>query len=376
MSEKPDERVEAWLELLGLPDALASRPPDKSLNAIATVKKMRAEREATGATHIIGLGISFVNLAEQMCTAYGVDNFPDVLGQHPPQTASKGGKTVNTLNLPLPEGGWAHLRTAYNKVEAVAARLRRYDYPSSAPHATQDWVHRRDLIQMVFALSPNERRHLLDGAWADLLALKRFERRSSARAKERPFLQLLNHFPHVTKPPGGVLQALTYAYMKSDAPNLSIETQKVGAGSKRKGAVGDVDGWTADDLDLTVEVKDKDLDEGNALGQLDGFLGNLVPWPDATAILVARSFTPAARKVVEAAGVMTLTRDEMFRNVELWDRRKQEEAVRAFTYYIVKVQMASSLIEAFDGFREEHLQVAVAEVSDALAAEARGDFDE
>src|SRR5262249_49224161 len=109
------------------------------------------------------------------------------------------------------------LRGIYERVRDVARNdVHRYDYPNSAPHATQAWQGHRDILETVFRLTPGERRAVVEGVWDLLLSLPAQHARSAADAQPRPFEILLDSFPSTKKgePPGAILQGLAFAYYR------------------------------------------------------------------------------------------------------------------------------------------------------------------
>jgi hypothetical protein len=191
--------------------------------------------------------------------------------------------------------------------------------------------------------------------WAKILEFAEFRRRSTADALPRPFETILEEFPNTQRgePAGAVLQGLSFAYYRADSPNVTIETGKVGAGSRRTGRIADVDGWSGDELVLSIEVKDEDLADPDD-DTLDGFIGNLAEWPDATAIVVARSATDEVVDALADQNVKVLTRPLMLEAVERWDLNKQLLAAREFLYYLSRVQQHSGLADRLRAFLAEH----------------------
>lgn len=149
-----------------------------------------------------------------------------------------------------------------------------------------------------------------------------------------------------------MLQGLAFAYYRADSPNVTIETGKVGAGSRRVGRVGDVDGWNGPELVLSIEVKDENLHDPED-ETLDGFLANLAEWPDATAIVLARGATDDFVSALAKQNVSVLTRERMLDAVMRWDLNKQRLAAREFHYYLARQQRHSGLTHRFETFLEE-----------------------
>jgi hypothetical protein len=301
---------------------------------------------------VLGLAMAFLSMAENTLTLAGVDSVDDVLDEFEYERATNKGRPVNTLNLIVAEGSVVRLRPLYNKVEHVfRSTLRRYDYPHMPGHATQAWRQHEDMLRAVFAMSAAERRAAAEAVWDRILAFPEFRRRSTADALPRPFETLLAEFPNTQRgePAGAILQGLAFAYYRADSPNVTIETGKVGAGSRRTGRVADVDGWSGDELVLSIEVKDEDLTDPDD-DTLDSFIANLSEWPDATAIVVARSASDEVIDALAAQNVKMLTRTLMLDAVVRWDMNKQMLAAREFLYYLSRQQQHSGLVERLRDF--------------------------
>lgn len=114
------------------------------------------------------------------------------------------------------------LRGAYEDVQKAArGKLRRFDYPSSGPHSTQEWVNHRPQLQAIFAMSPEERRALAEDLWQIIVDLPEHARRTAVpRSGVAPFVEVLGSFRPAGAgiPSGAVLQGLTYGYMPRSSP--------------------------------------------------------------------------------------------------------------------------------------------------------------
>ena len=166
----------------------------------------------------------------------------------------------------------------------------------------------------------------------------------------RPFEHIIKNFKSsVHEPAGAVLQGLVYAYYRADSPSVTFRPYKVGAGSSRVGAAGDVDGWVGNMLALSVEVKDLPIAVEN-LNQFDQFEMQLKRWPNCTALVVAQSFTPEAEEYLSSRQILAMTRETMTRNVSYWDVPKQKLAVRELHYYFGVIQRNTKLTERFESF--------------------------
>jgi hypothetical protein len=344
------------LDELRLPAEMKDRRPARSSAVEGVLQEMRDQVAQRRRRFAPGLLMAFVAMAEDTLGYLEEESVEDVLEEFDHEAVNARGQTVNTLNLVIDDEKTVRLRPFYNAAEHVFInRLRRYDYPNMAPHATQAWAQHEDLLTDVFELTPEERRAVAEGVIDHILALPEYGRRSAEDASPRPFEVLLEEFPGTQsgEPPGAILQGLGFAYFRADSPNVTIETGKVGAGSRRTGRVGDVDGWNGPELVLSIEVKDEHLVDAED-STLDGFLANLAEWPDATAIVVARSAEEEVADALDEQAVSLLTRESMLEAVVRWDLNKQKIAAREFYYYLVRVQRHSGLIERFEEFLEEH----------------------
>lgn len=347
------EPVEPYLGGLGLPADMAERPPNRTARVEAVLDSFQSQRMKRN--FLPELALAFLALVEQVLALEGAESTEGGIEAYERQTQNARGHHVNTLNVKLAEGDMVRLRPLYNSVQhTVVHELRRYDYPNMPGHATQAWRQHQDILDGLFAMGPNERRAVLDEVWATVTALHRFTRRTVEEASPRPFALILAGFPNTQQgePAGAVLQGMAFAYYRADSPNVTIETGKVGAGSRRVGGVGDVDGWSGPDLVLSIEVKDEDITNPED-DTLDGFLANLSEWPDATAIVLARSATAEVARALAKRNVSVLTREHMRDAVVRWDLNKQRLAARECYYYFARRQRNSGLTQRFEAFLED-----------------------
>jgi hypothetical protein len=347
------ELVANYLEGLGLPSDMTDRAPDRTARVQGVLDSYHAQR--TNRNFLPGLVLAMLALVEHVLAHEGVESEEDGIDAYDRQTQNARGRHVNTLNVVLADGETIRLRPLYNAVQHVIVHeLRRYDYPNMPGHATQAWRQHQDILDGLFAMTPTERRAVLDEVWATVTALHRFVRRTVGEASPRPFALILGDFPNTQRgePAGAVLQGLAFAYYRADSPNVTIETGKVGAGSRRVGRAGDVDGWNGPELALSIEVKDEDITDPEDEA-LDGFLANLSEWPDATAIVLARGATDEVVEELAKQNVAVLTRERMLDAVLWWDLNKQRLAAREFYYYLGRVQRHSGLKQRFEAFLVE-----------------------
>jgi len=333
---------------------MAARSPSSSPRVDAVLASFNEQR--TRRNFLPGLVLAMIALVEAVLDHEAKASEPGGIEAFERQLMDSRGRHVNTLNVTLDDGSTVRLRPLYNAAQHVIVHeLRRYDFPNMPGHATQAWRQHQDLLDGLFAMTPDERRAVLDAVWETITALHRFERRSIAAATPRPFALILSEFPSTQRgePAGAILQGLAFAYYRADSPNVTIETGKVGAGSRRVGRVGDIDGWNGPELVLSIEVKDEDLVDPHDQ-TLDGFLANLSEWPDATAIVLSRSAATAVVEGLHGQGVAVLTRESMLDAVQRWDLNKQRLAAPEVHYYLARVQRHSGLTRRFETFLEDN----------------------
>lgn len=279
----------------------------------------------------------------------GADHLDDVFLILPPHATDPNGRRLNTLTLGDPP---VSLRVYYNKVESVIrGDLVRIGYPNAAPHATQSWTQHAREFETICRMSPGERAKLADALWAEIVAMETIEGDPDAVREIRPFEYLLSHFAGSApgEPGGAVLQGLAYAYYRADSPNVTLRVFKSGAGSARVGAAGDVDGWAGESLALSVEVKDLDLGPADEI-QLAQFHKAFAKWPNATFVVLARSFSQEIREWMARRNILALDRPRMASNVAYWDLPKQQLAVREFSYFVSVIQGSPRMIRRFRDF--------------------------
>ena len=343
------EKIEDYILDLGLPESFLERSSNDSCT-VDEVYRTLDDPKNRRRRYLTGVYPSFIVLSEWLCEQQHRDRIEYALVEFPPEDYVAGG-TANTLLVGDPS---LSLRNAYNKVEKVIRHdLQRPDYPNCAPHATQSWSQYRDQFEAICAMTPEERHALMLKLWDRILEIPAIEAQDDAIREIRPFEYIVSNFPTAPKePPGVVLQALAYAYYRADSPSVTFRPYKVGSGSSRVGAAGDVDGWVGNVLSLSVEVKDKDIDEGN-LEEIDQFLKQLERWPNATGIVLANSFSREAIDYLAQHEVLALDRNRMAMNVSYWDVPKQKLAVQELYYYFGVIQRHSKLTKRFESFCSE-----------------------
>jgi hypothetical protein len=349
--------LEHWLEELRL-EPLRGRAAEET-DAVREILAFVAENahENRLGRMIIGLYLSFVSVAEGVLAAVGRSSSADPLGEFERVTTTARGSKAKTLTFVVDVGGRPTkigIRGSYGAVGSVAyGRLRRYDYPSSSPHATQEWVNHQDRLQAVFAMSPGERAALARGLWQAVVDLPEHARRTEPRSGVSPFVTVLRGFAPAGRgiPTGAVLQGLTYAYMRADAPTLNFRVQKVRSGGQRDGRIGDIDGYYGPDVAQTAESKDRNL---TSIDDVEEFVRNLSEWPDTIAFIVCRGADDAVVEAAAEQNITVITREQMADAARLWPVNKQMDGVRAAMEYYVHIEKKDALITAFQQYLDEH----------------------
>lgn len=336
---------------LQLPQDFLTRKPDFS-DRVRQLDATFDDTKHKRRNYIKGLFLSFVILSEHLLKQAAKTSFPEVFDVFEPLDVVSGNRKANSLTIGEPP---LSLRVFYNAAESLIRHtLQRPAYPNCAPHATQSWEQYRDVFSQICRLSPNERAALITLIWQRIIAIPYIEGQEGVVREIRPFEHLINHFTRSEhEPPGVVLQALVYAYYRADSPSVTFRPYKVGAGSSRIGASGDVDGWIGRELTLSVEVKDLPISNSN-IHELDQFAKQLLRWPNCTALVVAQSFTPEVELFLNNQNILCMTRENMAKNVSYWDVPKQKLAVREMYYYFSVIQRHPKLTKRFEQFCTEN----------------------
>ena len=349
-----DTALDRWAPQLGF-EALIGRSASESDEVTRIVEFAREEGvpERRGVM-VIGLHLAFAAMAEQALPILDLASCANALSSIPRKASGDGGRAVRTLTLLVSSQGddatiSVGLRRRYEEIKrVVVGSLRRFDYPSSAPHATQSWPDFADNIDAIFAMSPEERRALVEGLWSLIEAMPEHARRTAVRSGLSPFVDVLQGFrPRRVGPSGAVLQGLTYGFMRADAPTLNFATSKVRAGSSRDNRIGDIDGRRGGDIALSAEVKDAQLTE---IAMIDDFVANLGEWPDAVAFVVCAGASEEVVRQAADLNITVATRQQLIDAVRLWPIDKQLDGVSAAYEYFVFIESNDPLIRAYEEF--------------------------
>jgi len=307
-----------------------------------------------------GLLIAFIRFLRDLgAFGRGFASLDDFLQAFPLSAVSARGGQANALTVEVPDSRRARprlvsIRPAYNEVETFfRVTNKRFDYPNCAPHATGQWRDYRHWLDALVTFSHDETAHLEDAVIRHVLDELGSHELDPARLRplERPFTRLLEEFDlskQGREPLGAAFQGAVYAYIRADAPHLHLEVSRAGAGSKRLGRIGDIDGWDGERLVLSVEVKHFALDE-TSVGQVEPFLVE-VTRRNALALVAADVFSLEAAEHVAARGGRPVDLPMLLSLVDLWDPLKQRAALQAFIYYVHHIEKKKPLMERLERF--------------------------
>ncbi|MGH9124702.1 MAG: hypothetical protein ACRDZ8_08240, partial [Acidimicrobiales bacterium] len=255
--QQPADRFQAEL---GLPESFFDRTGHIGPTYEAALAWLTNERPRRQ-NHWPALTLALVAQAEEGLSKLGHQALADIFTEVPIEENDPSGQPVNTLNFVLDSaagGEFARLRGKYNlALSLILTRMRRNGHPSNPGHATQSWPAYRHLIELIWFMSPYERRALVEWVWQNgVLPLDETQIVAAVDRPIRPFEQVLADMPTASNRPGSVWQGLSFGYLRADSPNLQLESSRAQTGSRRSGLLGDVDGFVGDRVALAAECKD------------------------------------------------------------------------------------------------------------------------
>ncbi|KOB40185.1 hypothetical protein AE930_09530 [Xanthomonas arboricola] len=196
----------------------------------------------------------------------------------PLATVTKKGGGVNTFTV-IVNGKSLAIRKDYDNIANFFRNEKhRYDFPSSAPHATQAWRDYLPWIEAILSFDDSSLDDLEKNVIDYVLESLPSQAIDPSSVKREPplFLLYLQNFDLTSRsgePTGAAYQGTVFGYIRADAPHLQVEVGKVRTGSKREKRVGDIDARDGEKLVLSAEVKqyvvgDKDLGEFGEFSKL------------------------------------------------------------------------------------------------------------
>jgi hypothetical protein len=248
-------------------------------------------------------------------------------------------KDTKTLTIILDDDDYG-IRGIHEDIIDLFRNLGRTNFPSSAPHTTADWSDYEEDLALAFRLSRPARYQAVDRL-IDFGLKKLTKRTFDARDTPlpRPFTEIVCNYPrkHPDEQAGSAYQAISYGYVKAEWPHLSLRTSKLRTGSSRQNRTGDVDGYIGPDLMVSLEAKDKIVDDNVVERELLD-LCQLAEETGAIALVMCRDVTDEAWSVLQDSGVLVLTDEELKEHLQFWDYHKQNDAVQGMVHYFKNVE--------------------------------------
>lgn len=348
-------------------------------NAAAILAEVTANFSAGQRRRFLpGLLIAFINFLRELDALGGrFESLDEFYAAYPRVTSRGKGGAINTLVVQRPEGGTCSIRKHYDAAANwFRADQKRFDYPSSAPHATQAWGDYSHWLETLLRLSVADANRLQDAAAQFVLDTLPSQAIDASTIQRQPprFLWFLERFDMSVRKgetSGAAYQGTVFGYIRADAPHLQVEVGKVRTGSKREKRVGDIDARDGADLVLSAEVKQFTVGKGT-LPDLAEF-AHLIAEHKALGLVVALDFDAEAAEELVKLGLSPISRQDLIERVRIWDPLKQEIAMNAILYYVGFREQSSALYERVRAFIASVEAEAQAEVeAEAEAGPAPG----
>ncbi|WP_077924472.1 hypothetical protein [Spirosoma sp. 209] len=263
----------------------------------------------------------------------------------------RGESGANTLTVEY-AGHQFGIRKIEEGVLALFRSMKRSNYPSAYVYNTGQWQKYQDLLELCFRPSETARLLLVNELikyGLSELAVNSYYVRDVPRPHIFP--RVITEYPRSVKGENGglIYQAIAFGYVTADRPHLSILADKVRTGSSRQKRFGDIDGYNGLDLELSVEVKDFEINEENIPKELSSFV-NEVAENQVLGIAFVRDVTDAAHEYLTASSVKVMTQDDLLGQVDLWDWQKQEKALQGVLHYIAHVEQDVNAVKRLLSF--------------------------
>lgn len=300
--------------------------------------------------YILGLVIDFAVIAQQLSdvdTAAKVFQ-PDLthikIFERYELTLQRAGKEANTLTLKYGNKSFG-IRKIEEEVGALYNALERPSYPSAYVYNTGMWNKpgNQDLLVNCFRLSQQARlvlcRRLIEYGMQHLPQNTFFVRPVQ---RVRLFEHIVSNYPRMKtqhENAGVIYQALAYGYAATQYPHLDRIADKVRTGSARQRRFGDIDCYQGLDLEVSIEVKDLQIDVHNMEKQLGNFIKS-VNGADLVALAFLVGCTSEARVHLESQSIQVLTQVDLLEEIARWDWYKQNRAVQGMLHQLAHVEQS------------------------------------
>ena len=313
--------------------------------------------------YVVGLVIDFSVVAQQLSEVDPTAKLfrPDLeftrIAERYNIVKERNGREANTLTLQY-GGRTFGIRKIEEQVLRLFNELKRPSYPAAYVYNTGMWnkpENERPLV-IAFRLSSQGRLHLcrsLIEFGLQNLPQNNFFTRPVERV--RLFEQIVREYPRVASKKengGAVFQAIAFGYVTAQYAHLDVIADKARTGSARQKRFGDVDGYMGLDLELSVEVKDMEINAANTAKQLGSFLETMEQL-QTVAVAFVSAATDEARTNIEGRGVHVLTQADLLREVARWDWHKQNRAVLGLLHQLAHVEQSPHAVQRLLSFIAE-----------------------
>jgi hypothetical protein len=223
-------------------------------------------------------------------------------------------------------------------------QLNRTDYPSAYVYNTGQWQKYKDLLTSCFKLSPEGRiealLRLIKYGIDNMEKTIFFERRGD---KRNLFAEIIANYPRTKAGENGGLtfQAIIYGFIVADRNHLSLIADKVRTGSARQKRIGDIDCYNGVELELSIEVKDMELNINNYKREVSKFI-NCINEGNLFGIIACKKVSDDAKSILHNKNIVLLTDDLIQTQVETWDWPKQNKAVNGMLHFLSHIEQNST----------------------------------
>lgn len=319
-----------------LSDAISADEEDEIVALVEHVDKHFSRSKGT-----LGLALDFLMVAEQL------SQIDESLVKFDPSLdrttiLSRFDRKDTSATLTFRDGSrQIGIRSVHNYViDLFREELGRTNFPSSPGHHTGEWERYDEMLENAFRLSRRGRYEAAERLFD--YGLEHLKTKSFARREppfQRPFSAILKEYDrsHSEEQGGSAYQALSYGYVKAQWPHLSLRASKVRTGSSRQHRYGDIDGYVGPDLMISVEVKDRSIDETNVQSEL-GTMAQVAENTTAIAIAICREISDEARSTLERSEVRVLDDNDLVERLETWDYHKQNRAVQGMIHFFAHIE--------------------------------------
>lgn len=303
-----------------------------------------------------GLLIAFIRFLRELNAIGGkYASLAEFYSDYPQVTQGRGGSGVNTWAVRV-SGKPRTIRKHYDSIANwFRSDQQRFDYPSSAPHATQAWKDYLPWIEAILSYDETTLNNLEADAKKFVLDTLPSQAINPEGVRRDPpqflyFLQSFDLSKKAGETSGAAYQGTVFGYIRADAPHLQVEVGKVRTGSKREKRVGDVDARDGDKLVLSAEVKQMTVSE-DTLPDLAEF-SRLIALHKALGLVVALDFAEGASEKLIEMGLEPISLRDLVERVRIWDPLKQKIAMNAVLYYVGFREQNSALYTRIKNFIE------------------------